>query len=451
MAHGQATMRDFRRALRASVGRVCAFQIHDGCGAALVPLLTSVIRGERVHDDDIREAMGGNSEAHVAPEAGPTIIPGSRPGRATALLSVRGIALYDVEYQPLAFSTLLLSQTIGQLAGDPEISRIVLDFDTPGGQVTGTPEAADAIFAARQNGTKVTALINPLAASAGYWLASQASEIISIPSGDAGSVGVFLAHMNCAGLMEQMGVEPSFIFAGKYKVEGNAFEQLSADAREFYQGEVDSIYRDFLKAVARGRGRSVQEVEENFGQGRTFMAPVAKRAGMIDKVQPVDTALANLGINNAPTQSRRRGEAQAHEAMAPTPGEQANIETPEAEPTFWKTFDGAGNEKGVCVAEDWPQTTQVHRALVSESEHIDFHFDCGSEKHMLTMTVDNGWARYEVTEQTDDWLACRLIDSEFTPHEQHSKSDSGEADAEPPDAPDAGKAARQRRLAVLRA
>lgn len=317
-------MRQFRRALRSAVGRPLAYQINDGYGAALAGTLERVIRGERVHDAEIKDMFAvdddGPTPENIAAYAGPAIIPGGNGAKATAMVSVRGVALYDLEFQPYCFSTLLLAQTMNALANDPEIGTIVLDIDSPGGVVTGTPEAADAIFAARKR-KKVVALVNPLAASAAYWLASQAEEIIAVPSADIGSIGVFMMHTDCSKMMGDMGVKPTYIFAGKYKVEGNPYEPLTEEAKAYLQSEVDSIYAAFLKAVARGRGISVEEVEAKFGQGRTMLAPVAKRVGMIDDVATIQVALSRFGVMGMPAHSRRRGEGDA-----PAPSAEASDE-----------------------------------------------------------------------------------------------------------------------------
>ncbi len=260
------------------------------------PPLTSVIAdielGRDIPQERLFAAMAGRSDVRtIAPGGAVQIIPAGRGGKAKAIVSVKGLALYDLEFQPFAFSTRLLAQTMAQLAGDREIGSIVLDMNTPGGVVTGTPEAADAVFAARQK-KRVTALVNPLTASAGYWIAGSASEIIAVPSAEVGSIGVFMLHLDFSGALKAEGVTPTFIFSGKFKTEGNSLEPLSAAGRERFQSDVDKIGANFIKAVARGRGRTVADVRANFGQGRVFFAPEAKSVGMIDRMGTFDQALA---------------------------------------------------------------------------------------------------------------------------------------------------------------
>jgi len=316
---------NMRRELRNSVGRPVAYQIREGLGASLVPVLERVMRGDKVLDGEFYGAVvddapekSATRDAIAKQLAGPMIIPAGKGGKSTALVSMRGMAMYDVEYQPMAFSTLLLSQTMAALGADPDIGLIILHIDSPGGVVTGTKEAADAVYKARQS-KPVVALVNPLCASAAYWIASQASEIVAVPSADVGSVGVFMMHAECSKMLEMDGVKPTFIFAkdSPYKIEGNSFEPLSEEAEEYFQGEVDAIMTEFVKAISRGRGVPVSKVLADFGKGRTMLAPAAKTAGMVDRCAPLGQALGRWGIGGGVAEVRqRRGEDDTPDANA---------------------------------------------------------------------------------------------------------------------------------------
>lgn len=308
-----SSFRDFRRALQASIGKPLLFHGQSGYGLVLTKLFGRVIRGE-IGDEAIAATMANRADtlaslvAGQMPSAGPQLVPTGKDGGAVALVQLRGVATYNIDYPPYAFSTMKLEQDVRSLANDPTIETIALIVDSPGGMVTGTPEAGDAIYAAAKR-KKVVAIVNPLCASAAYWLASQAHEIISVKSGDCGSLGVYMVHTDCSERNAQAGVKFTYVFAGKHKIEGNSDSPLSEDAREYYQSETDAIYRDFVKAVARGRNVSVAKVEADFGQGRCMMAPVAKRQGLIDHVATLDGALAFVGAAQA-VPARRRNQAE---------------------------------------------------------------------------------------------------------------------------------------------
>lgn len=176
-----------------------------------------------------------------------------------------------------------LADEIEAAANNASVSRIILDVDSPGGEVMGIDTAANAINVAKKE-KEVIAVANCEAASAAYWLASQASKFYCSPSGHVGSIGVLIAHYDVSKMMEDEGVKVSFIHAGKYKVEGNSYEPLGDDAREYLQSRVDHYYGRFVDSVAVGRKVNSAQVVDTFGEGRMIVAENAKARGMIDDV-----------------------------------------------------------------------------------------------------------------------------------------------------------------------
>ena len=194
-----------------------------------------------------------------------------------------------------------------QLVNDPAVDAIVLDVNSPGGQVGGIPELAQKIFEAR--GIKpIIAVANQLMASAAYWVGTAADQLVVTPSGEVGSVGVFSVHNDMSAALEKAGLKLSIISAGKYKVEANPYEPLTADARTSIQGRVSDIYDAFVSAVAQHRGVSPETVRTGFGEGRVVSATQAVASGMADRVatleeiinELVNTTSGNLSSGQAP-------------------------------------------------------------------------------------------------------------------------------------------------------
>ncbi|WP_051334355.1 S49 family peptidase [Bradyrhizobium sp. Ai1a-2] len=424
-------MQQFKREIRSSNGRVFAFDLRNGFGAVLGGLFEKIARG-KVHDQEIREIYGLEDEGdrepmHVRIAAGPQMTPSSKPGKYTALVSMHGVALYDLEFQPYCFSTLLLSQIMDQLANDPTVDTIVLDINTPGGHVTGTQEAADAVFKAAKKKT-VVGIINPLCASAGYWIGSQCTRLVAVPSADIGSIGVFMCHYDCSAMLADFGLKPTFIYAGEYKTEGNSMEPLSDEARAFYQSEVDQTYDDFLTAVARGRGVSKDVVLQKFGKGRCYGAPMAKRLGMVDEVATIKLALQSVGLTMEMPEDgrRRRGEDQAPAEDAQAPEGQiapAAAETEEAAVTdqvvelegcepFAVRRDRDGDAIKAYVLEPWPAKVVMAPELFhSQSSYVTV---TGTT---VTIAVDNGAAVYSKIgiSRQGDWVCVLAEGSSFSP------------------------------------
>lgn len=179
------------------------------------------------------------------------------------------------------------------LVADPNVGAIVLDVDSPGGAVSGIDELGTEIFKAR--GTKpIVAQVNHLAASAAYWVATAADEMVVTPSGEVGSIGVFAAHQDVSAALEREGVKVTLISAGKFKTEGNPYQPLGEEARAAIESRVADYYGAFTKAVARNRGVSVADVQGGFGEGRVVGAKEAVRLGMADRVGTLEETLERL-------------------------------------------------------------------------------------------------------------------------------------------------------------
>jgi signal peptide peptidase SppA len=219
----------------------------------------------------------------------------SKSGGAVGVIPVYGMLLHrqtmDISGGSSGMSTNVLSAALRQMVDDPGVGSIVLDIDSPGGEVDGIDELASEIYAARQK-KKITAVSNCLCASAAYYLASQCSEIVVSPSSQTGSIGVYTMAEDASAMYDAMGIKLELIAFGENKAEGNNLGPLTDSARAHLQEMVDTYGNAFEKAVARGRGIKQDVVHSRFGQGRIFDARQAVRIGMADRVGTLADAVA---------------------------------------------------------------------------------------------------------------------------------------------------------------
>jgi signal peptide peptidase SppA len=188
------------------------------------------------------------------------------------------------------------SEAFDSAVSNEKVGAIVIDVDSPGGSVYGVREVAEKIYNAR--GTKpIIASINGMGASAAYWLASAADEIVVTPSGEAGSIGVIAVHTDISGFEAKEGIKHTFITAGKYKAEGNEHEPLTDEATKAMQGRVNEYYTMMVSDIARNRGVDASNVISGFGEGRVYGANQARKAGMVDKVASLDKVMRSLHPN----------------------------------------------------------------------------------------------------------------------------------------------------------
>lgn len=184
-----------------------------------------------------------------------------------------------------------LTEQLRQVGADPQAKAVVLDIESPGGQAVGAFETAKAVRDLASV-KPVTAVVNGLAASAGYAIASGASRIITIPSGVSGSIGVVMLHVDRSGALAKAGLKPTLIHAGAHKADGHSFAALPDDVRADLQAEVEAILDAFVATVAAGRpnltAKAIRATE-----ARTFTGEAAVKAGLADAVGSFDDAVAD--------------------------------------------------------------------------------------------------------------------------------------------------------------
>ena len=220
----------------------------------------------------------------------------SAGGGSVAVIPLRGLITPRGSFLSLLFGggggLQAFRQSLREALGNDEVGAIVLDVDSPGGSVEMVPETAAEVFAARER-KPIVAIANTWAASAAYWIASQADELYVTPSGEVGSIGIFSVHEDWSGWNEQKGIQPTYISAGKYKVEGNPDEPLSDEAKAAEQRSVDDYYDAFVADVARGRSVTPAAVRDGFGEGRLVTSKRSVALGMADGVETYESVVAS--------------------------------------------------------------------------------------------------------------------------------------------------------------
>lgn len=241
------------------------------------------INADRVIRDTRKQMAAANSGLNIA------VLPlyGVVTQRANMVDDISG---------PGCTSTQQFSAALRQLLADSSVGQILIDIDSPGGSVYGVSELAHEIIQARAQ-KPVIAIANSLAASAAYWIGCSASEFYVTPGGEVGSIGVWQAHFDYSKALEEDGIKPTLISAGKYKVEGNPYVPLDEQAQAFMQSRVDDYYNAFIEAVSVGRGASIQDVQTSMGEGRILGAQAALAQNMVDGIATFDEVIAKMQAN----------------------------------------------------------------------------------------------------------------------------------------------------------
>jgi capsid assembly protease len=202
----------------------------------------------------------------------------------------------------------MLGKQFDAMIAHPDVSSVILDIDSPGGQAAGIQELAAKIAGAR--GQKpIIAQVNPEAASAAYWLATAADEIVVTPSGEVGSIGAYAYHIDRSALNETMGIKPTYISYGEFKTEGNPDGPLTDEALSEVQASVDRVGKQFEADVAKYRGVDLAMVRKDWGKGRMIDANRAKSLGMVDRVGTLEETIGRAAGNGPRIKRRGRVES----------------------------------------------------------------------------------------------------------------------------------------------
>ncbi len=238
------------------------------------------IQSDRLLRDTRKQAAAANTGTGIA------VLP------LYGVVTQRGNMIDDIS-GPGSTSTQQFTAALRQMLADDTVGQILIDIDSPGGSVYGVAELASEIVKARAQ-KPVVAVANSLAASAAYWIGCSASEFYVTPGGEVGSIGVWQAHFDYSKALEEDGIKPTLISAGKFKVEGNPYVPLDPEAQAFMQSRVNDYYNAFVNAVATGRGVSASVVRDGMGEGRVLGAEAALAANMVDGIATFDDVLARM-------------------------------------------------------------------------------------------------------------------------------------------------------------
>lgn len=243
---------------------------------------------------------------------------------------------------------------------DPQVSGILLDIDSPGGEASGSFELARRVreVAAQK---AVWAVANDAAYSAAYAIAASAQRLFVTETGGVGSIGVIALHVDQSVKDAKEGYHFTAITAGAHKNDYSPHEPLSDAAKTELQGEVDRLYSIFTDHVAAMRGLDLAAVRAT--EAGLYFGTNAVAQGLVDGVQTLDATLSQFhqflnARNHSPSQVRgviRAETALPHKELS-MPDTQDTPQKPVAD-----TIDLAEAEK--LVAQAKREVTQTAQAI----------------------------------------------------------------------------------------
>jgi signal peptide peptidase SppA len=230
-----------------------------------------------------RTASKGDNPYFSRRGDGVAVIPivGSLVNRSGGFDAVSGLCSYEH-----------IRRSLNAAANDEDVSTIALDIDSAGGEAVGAFEIADHVRAVAKLKPVITS-VTGLCCSAAYAIGSASSRITVSQSSIVGSIGVVMLHLDRSRRLDQEGLVPTMIFAGKHKVDGNPLQPLSEEVREDLQIEIDHFYKLFVDTVSIGRPRLTPD-HIRATEARTYIGGIADTVGLADAVGTLADVVSEL-------------------------------------------------------------------------------------------------------------------------------------------------------------
>ena len=222
------------------------------------------------------------------------VVPGGVECRQeVVVIDVKGVIASGMPFEGADART-IVSQ-LNAARRDDAVVAVILDMNTPGGEVTASDEIHQAIQVVRQEGKPVVTCMRALGASGGYLVAAGTDYIVANRLTLTGSVGVIIGALNYADLFARYGLESEIYKSGELKDLLHGGRKRTEVERELVQGLIDANFRAFAQIVADGResyGDAEHVLEAEFADGRVLTGQQALEAGLLDELGYFDDAVA---------------------------------------------------------------------------------------------------------------------------------------------------------------
>ncbi|WDU57868.1 S49 family peptidase [Pseudemcibacter aquimaris] len=260
----------------------------------------------------------------------------------------------------------LLARDFTTALENPDVQAIVLNIDSPGGEVNGCAELADMVYEAR--GRKpVIAYASGDAASGAYWIAAAADEIVVSKTSALGSIGVVGVY--------QGGKDTDTVEVVSSQSPFKRLDPGSDEGRARLQKRIDAMAGVFVDAVAKYRGATAAHVQEHYGSGDVFIGGDAVSQGLADRVGSFEKLLSELGGNGG----GERMQASSSNSISPQEKNMDDIKSlREAYPDLTASLEQEAEGGGIKAERDRLKEILSHTEAADRSElakHLAFETD----------------------------------------------------------------------------
>lgn len=180
-----------------------------------------------------------------------------------------------------------------QALEDDRIKAVVLELNTPGGEVVATDMIYRKVRQLSESGKPVIASMSVVAASGGYYIASGADRIVAHPLCTTGSIGVIISALKYFELQKKIGVSSENYTTGRFKDILSGSRPTTPEEKAIVEAHLKGVYDRFAEVVSQGRKLPLEEVKSPpIGDGRIMLGSEAKKLKLVDENGTLEDALA---------------------------------------------------------------------------------------------------------------------------------------------------------------
>lgn len=228
---------------------------------------------------------------------------GSDPHSKIAVIPLAGIIAFEAEGSLGDAMVEDFKLALKQAAQDPHVKAVVIETDSPGGEIT----ASDVLYDALKNFDSekpVLVYFNSLGASGAYYMACGADWIMCNDTTFTGSIGVIISTLNYRDLFGKIGLESVVFKSGKFKDMLNGAREMTPEEKEYVQSLVMQSYDRFLGIVAKSRKLDPEKLKSGPADGRILSGTDAYREKLVDQLGYIEDAYAKArDLGRAPEAS----------------------------------------------------------------------------------------------------------------------------------------------------
>jgi protease-4 len=176
-----------------------------------------------------------------------------------------------------------------QARNDKNVRAVVLEIDSPGGEVTASDVIYNAVVRTREK-KPVVVYMDSLAASGGYYVACGAKYLMANETTITGSIGVIIQTLNYEQLFNKVGLASVVFKSGKFKDMLNGARPMTEEEKQYVQSFVMSTYDKFLGVVAKERNLPADQLRNTIADGRILSGRAAVDSKLIDGLGQIEDA-----------------------------------------------------------------------------------------------------------------------------------------------------------------